>query len=651
VVGPATLHQRLAEEYAVEAELPSADNLLLEPLRRSNEYRAIGRRLAAPHPVDSWVEDGLHFFVFILLATDGAQLTSDAPTAVFAMRPELTEPVSAIVVTPNPVDAQAEVADLREPKNAYTAPLPVANQAWGEVPPAVPDVNGAAAANGNPPLVESTTVVDTEPVEQISKMDSDADADEDGGELNDLAEHGTPETPAWEALLFPLWQSPVYEAIRARLADDVPTDSWQEDGLHYFAFDLRPSEEPSSALSPPPSVVFTIHAGTMRLISAILVTPRENSSEPEISELLHSEVVYSSSLPRDEDGRSGTSDPSVDGTRVEDGGVSQHESPSMAASEQNGAGDTAEDPEHLLAELLGLPGQSDADDRVPDELPPQGGTSIPLDASVDDLLHAARSLSTIEGSEEYALIRNRLADSQPIDSWQEDGLHFAVFELRPTEDAERTLEPPTAVFAIYTNSEELVSAVVVTPRTPEITDLREVGNVSAELPDKPFDYGRIRSSEGVELEVAGKDEAVEDDSHRLPLPEAEASSTLDTANGTTAPGLLSGDEGPEVADKLSADAPVLLAVVEASVEYRRIESRLAAPGLVDSWLEDGLHFFVFQLLSRIDAAPGLEGPVVVFAVRLETSELISAVVVTCDPDGGEPEIENVRQVGNSQAEV
>ncbi len=111
--------------------MPCADNALLAPLAGSKEFAAIRRDLAAEAPLDTWFEDGLHFFVFQLWPTDqppsenGAAI--EAPVAVFVMHPESSGPVSAVVVTPQPGGADAEIRDLAAPDSAdatYLAPVP-----------------------------------------------------------------------------------------------------------------------------------------------------------------------------------------------------------------------------------------------------------------------------------------------------------------------------------------------------------------------------------------------------------------------------------------------------------------------------------------------------------------------------------------------
>ncbi len=112
------------------------DVKLLVPLKRSPEFAAIRRRVADPHHSDACVEDGLHFFVFQLHPAEGATTSlpgangrapgltaAQAPVAVFAMDPQSTTPHSAVVVTPGPDGAEAEITDLREPGRRYTAPV------------------------------------------------------------------------------------------------------------------------------------------------------------------------------------------------------------------------------------------------------------------------------------------------------------------------------------------------------------------------------------------------------------------------------------------------------------------------------------------------------------------------------------------------
>ncbi len=121
------MHGAIAEQFAVSGELPCADARFLGPLKRSPEFRKLRPRLAgkAPHPVfDSWLDDGFHFFTFVLAPVgevDG--FATDGGLAVFAMHPSKAESISAITVIPTKAGDEAEITNLKEPGGSYTAPL------------------------------------------------------------------------------------------------------------------------------------------------------------------------------------------------------------------------------------------------------------------------------------------------------------------------------------------------------------------------------------------------------------------------------------------------------------------------------------------------------------------------------------------------
>jgi hypothetical protein len=118
------MHQLVVDHLGVDDNLPCADYGLLTPLKRSRDYRVIRERVADLHPADAWQQEGFHFFVFVLRAADDTdQVLPEPPIAVFAMHPEVKEPLSCVVVTPQPDGQVAEVFDLRQPGAAYTVPL------------------------------------------------------------------------------------------------------------------------------------------------------------------------------------------------------------------------------------------------------------------------------------------------------------------------------------------------------------------------------------------------------------------------------------------------------------------------------------------------------------------------------------------------
>jgi hypothetical protein len=114
------------------------------------------------------------------------------------------------------------------------------------------------------------------------------------------------------------------------------------------------------------------------------------------------------------------------------------------------------------------------------------------DMSADLPCADAALLIPLKRSRAYGAIRKRVADLRPVDSWQEDQVHFFVFALRPEDNALATPEPPLAVFAMLRESTEPVSAVVVTASPDgvqaEVRSLREpdtVYTMPLPPPDEP----------------------------------------------------------------------------------------------------------------------------------------------------------------------
>ena len=112
--------------------------------------------------------------------------------------------------------------------------------------------------------------------------------------------------------------------------------------------------------------------------------------------------------------------------------------------------------------------------------------------------------------------------------------------------------------------------------------------------------------------------------------------------------------GGGTADRQPCPDIKLLVPLKRSPEYAAIRRRVADPHHSDAWVEDGLHFFVFQLHPLEGASPpgtngGARGrgapqaPVAVFAMNPEASAVHSAAVVTPGPDGAEAEIMNLRE--------
>lgn len=78
------------------------------------------------------------------------------------------------------------------------------------------------------------------------------------------------------------------------------------------------------------------------------------------------------------------------------------------------------------------------------------------------------------------MIRKRVADLKPIDTWQADGLHYFVFQLVPEDTRPNpAVAAPVALFMMRHGDRAPVGAVVVTPRpsgeSAEVTNLRQPG--------------------------------------------------------------------------------------------------------------------------------------------------------------------------------
>ena len=89
-------------------------------------------------------------------------------------------------------------------------------------------------------------------------------------------------------------------------------------------------------------------------------------------------------------------------------------------------------------------------------------------------------LPALRASAEFGSIADRVTDAEPYDAWQEDALHYFVFQLQPNGIESPPDEPPMAVFVMDGNANDPVSAVSVTPlpdgEEAMVTDLRQPEN-------------------------------------------------------------------------------------------------------------------------------------------------------------------------------
>jgi Carboxypeptidase regulatory-like domain len=109
----ATISYGTIGQEPTQPEEPCADYALLVSLKRSRQYRAVRSRVSDLRPTDAWQQEDLHFFVFALNRVEGDEPPPvEAPVAVFAMRRDVQEPVSAVVVRPRADSQEAEITTL-----------------------------------------------------------------------------------------------------------------------------------------------------------------------------------------------------------------------------------------------------------------------------------------------------------------------------------------------------------------------------------------------------------------------------------------------------------------------------------------------------------------------------------------------------------
>jgi hypothetical protein len=106
------------------------------------------------------------------------------------------------------------------------------------------------------------------------------------------------ERPCADAtLLGPLKRSPEYRAIRRRVASPRPVDSWFDQELHFFVFQLQAAHGSGGNGTEPPVAVFTMHPEAPGPISAVAITPRPDGAEAEVMDLLQPDRVYMAPFP------------------------------------------------------------------------------------------------------------------------------------------------------------------------------------------------------------------------------------------------------------------------------------------------------------------------------------------------------------------
>ncbi len=173
-------------------------------------------------------------------------------------------------------------------------------------------------------------------------------------------------------------------------------------------------------------------------LSAVVVTPSANGQEAEVLDLRQTDRVYSAPI-------------AGDGRQTSDG---------MAPDVPLLGGDTGANAGAAIA-------------------PTERGL-VQDSSSGGELFADMALLVPLKESEEYQGLSRQVTRPEPVDSWQEDNLHFFVFHLEVASKVDTTSVGPVAVFAMHPAERAPVSAVVVTPgvngEEAEVLDVRRPEN-------------------------------------------------------------------------------------------------------------------------------------------------------------------------------
>jgi hypothetical protein len=285
------------------------------------------------------------------------------------------------------------------------------------------------------------------------------------------------------SLLAPLKKSPEYRAIRPRVANPRAVDSWQDEAVHFFVFQLNPAEGAASVPDDPPVVVFAMHPLEPGPVSAVVVTPKPGGEEAEVVDLRQPDSAYTAAY-------SGASAPAQD---------PESERENEGDENERGPDDAPGDTEQLLsaepavisseelsvAEVDQVADGTDQHEPVTEELAQPTGVPEPTINAEEVNSHTPgvnlALLSAVKESREFQALQGRLVTSLPTDSWQEDDAHFFVFQLLPADGSwPNSHEPPVAVFAMRSPEPAPISAVIVMPSADgeeaEVVDLRDPGS-------------------------------------------------------------------------------------------------------------------------------------------------------------------------------
>jgi peroxiredoxin/uncharacterized membrane protein YphA (DoxX/SURF4 family) len=442
------------QSSASDGAAEPADTRLLDVLMRSGEFQTLQERTADPRLVDSWQEDGLHFFTFGLAPADGEELSPEPATAVFVMRPGVDVPVSAVIVTPSD-DGEPDVINLRGTGGGDTGPVS-ATGALG-VGLVAASVEGEPAHAAMPPPEAGVALKAPAPDFALSGI---------GGEIVTLDEIRAPGRPM--ILLFAnvgcgpcsavLTNAARWQVEAGAQLTVVPIIEGGVEAANGKAAQLGLA----NVLLHDPKVAAAYGAHAMP--SAILVNADGAIGSDVAAGLEAIDALYADTL-----NALPASGPAAEPAPGEEIDVAVMPEASISGASPNGHG---EPPQTLRAKDVD-PASSDVESGVlvgsADQSPAEHRS--PADAAL---------LAPLQRSGEYQAVRGRAADLPLIDSWQEEGLHFFVFLPEEMNGTESAAAAPTAVFVMRPGVDEPVSAVVVTPKDgeePDIINLRRLDHV------------------------------------------------------------------------------------------------------------------------------------------------------------------------------
>jgi hypothetical protein len=87
------------------------------------------------------------------------------------------------------------------------------------------------------------------------------------------------------ALLKQLKDSPEYQELLPQLATSEPSESWQDENLHFFVFELMDQDGTITSEAEKRVVVITMRPAEASPVSVVVVSPGENGEEAQVRDM------------------------------------------------------------------------------------------------------------------------------------------------------------------------------------------------------------------------------------------------------------------------------------------------------------------------------------------------------------------------------